>query len=177
MQLQRLGRSTKRSEGARANLLRMGGVGLAALLLAGLLVACGAPSGPSVEAVDVWARPTMAMVEPGESSEGSMTSTGAVFMRLLNEGKEADRLVGGQTDVAEVVEIHETVIEGEVTKMQRLDGGLMVPARGEALLKPGGYHFMLIGMKRDLKVGDTFTMELQFEKSGAISVEPEVREP
>ena len=34
-----------------------------------------------------------------------MAGTGAVFMLLKNEGGEADRLVGGQTDVAKVVEI------------------------------------------------------------------------
>ena len=106
-----------------------------------------------------------------------MAGTGAVFMVLKNKGGEADRLVGGQTDVAKVVEIHETVMEGEVMKMQMLANGLEVPAKGEVLLKPGGYHVMLIGMTRDLKVGDTFSLDLQFEKSGTITVEPEVREP
>jgi copper(I)-binding protein len=36
---------------------------------------------------------------------------------------------------------------------------------------------MLIGMKQDLNVGESYTLELQFEKSGTISVEPEVRQP
>jgi copper(I)-binding protein len=58
-----------------------------------------------------------------------------------------------------------------------LANGLEVPAKGEVLLKPGGYHVMLIGMTRDLQVGDTFSLDLQFEKSGTITVEPEVREP
>ena len=62
-------------------------------------------------------------------------------------------------------------------KMQMLAGGLEVPAKGEVLLKPGSYHVMMIGMRRDLKVGDTFTLELQFEKSEPITVNPEVREP
>lgn len=106
-----------------------------------------------------------------------MPGTGAVYMLLKNVGSEPDRLLGGQTDVAEVVEIHETVMEGEVMKMQMLPDGLDVPAKGEVLLKPGSYHVMLIGIKRDLKVGDTFSFNLQFEKSGTIAVEPEVREP
>jgi copper(I)-binding protein len=161
----------------------IGGVGLLVLLLTGLLMACGAPVGPSIEVADVWARPAMTMKASGESSgEGMgmgqpMPGTGAVFMLLKNGGGEPDRLAGGQTDVAEVVEIHETVMEGEVMKMQMLPDGLEVPARGEVLLKPGGYHIMLIGIKRDLEVGDTFSLDLQFEKSGTITVEPKVREP
>ena len=148
-----------------------------------MAVACGAPAGPSIEVEEVWARPAMAMVEGAGTSEGGtgmgqpMAGTGAVFMELVNTGRQADRLVGGRTDVAEVVEIHETVMEGEVMKMQMLANGLEVPAQGEVLLKPGGYHVMLIGMQRDLAVGDTFTLDLQFEKSGSLRVEPEVREP
>jgi copper(I)-binding protein len=161
----------------------VGRLGLLVLLVMVTVAACGAPAGSSIEIEDVWARPAMAMKETTESSEGGagmgqpMPGTGAVFMLLRNRGLEADRLVGGQTDVANVVEIHETVMEGEVMKMQMLANGLEVPAKGEVLLKPGGYHIMLIGMQRDLAVGDTFPLELQFEKSGILTVEPEVREP
>jgi copper(I)-binding protein len=115
--------------------------------------------------------------ESGSGMGKPMAGTGAVFMLLKNEGGEADRLTGGQTDVADVVEIHETVMEGEVMKMRMLADGLEIPAKGEVLLKPGSYHVMLIGMKRDLKVGDTFSLELRFEKSGSMMLEPVVRQP
>jgi copper(I)-binding protein len=152
---------------------------LVVLLLVGTLAACGAPSGPSITAEDVWARPAMAMMGSGQSSgEGmGMAGTGAIFMRLVNKGKESDRLVGGKTDAAKAVEVHETVMEGDVTKMQMLANGLEVPAQGQVLLQPGSYHIMLIGMQRDLKVGDKVSVELQFEKSGSMTVEAEVREP
>ena len=160
----------------------MVGIGML-LALASLMVACGATAGAKVEVEDVWARPAIAMEESGGSSEGGMANgmrmagTGAVFMTIANAGAAADRLVGARTDVAEVVEIHETVMDGEVMKMQMLADGLEIPAKGEVLLKPGGYHVMLIGVKRDLNVGDSFGMELQFERSGSMRVEPEVREP
>jgi copper(I)-binding protein len=161
----------------RGNLL----LAMVGLLLAGALMACGAPSGPELRVDDVWARPAMAMgeMETGDSAEGGMgmAGTGAVFMLLVNSGGEADRLVGGSTDVAEVVEIHETVVEGDVTKMRMLPDGLAVPAKGEVLLKPGGYHIMLIGLKQDLKPGDRFTLDLEFEKSGTLMIEPQVQQP
>ena len=160
------------------------GAALLVLALATLLAACGGPSGPSIQIEDVWSRPAMAMKESEGSSEGGkgegmkgMPGTGAVFMLIKNEGKEVDRLVGGQTEVAKVVEIHETVMEGDVMKMQMLADGLEVPAGSEMLLKPGSYHVMLIGMLQDLKAGDTFSVDLEFEKSGTITVEPEVKMP
>jgi copper(I)-binding protein len=158
---------------------KIGRLGLAVFFLVGVLAACGAPAGPSIKAEDVWSRPAMAATESGGMAEGGMgmAGTGAVFMLLINEGKEADRLIGGQTDAAKAVEIHETVMEGDVMKMQMLAGGLEIPAGGEVLLKPGSYHVMLIGLQRDLKVGDKVSVELQFEKSGTMMVEAEVREP
>jgi copper(I)-binding protein len=155
-------------------------------LLAGALVACGssAPAGPKIRADDVWSRPGVAMGEmSGESSGEGMemghaqSGTGAVYMKLVNEGQEADRLVGAQTDVTEVVEIHESKMEGDVMKMQRLPDGLEIPAEGEVELKPGGYHVMLIGLKQDLNVGDEFSLVLEFEKSGTMSVNVQVRQP
>jgi copper(I)-binding protein len=98
-------------------------------------------------------------------------------MMLVNEGREAERLVRAHTEVTEVAEIHETRMEGEVMKMQLLPDGIEIPAGGEVELKPGGYHIMLIGLKRDLNEGDRFTLVLEFEKSGRLTVEVPVRQP
>lgn len=76
-----------------------------------------------------------------------------------------------------MVEIHETRLEGDVTKMQFLPDGLEIPAQGDVELKPGGYHVMLVGVTHDLKVGDEFFVVLEFEKSGPLRVEATVREP
>ncbi|MEJ2733329.1 MAG: copper chaperone PCu(A)C [Anaerolineae bacterium] len=158
---------------------------LVSLFLAVGLGACGAPTGPRIIAEDAWARPVAIAIGPNLSSTENqlqatgqgMSGTGGVFMRLVNKGKEPDRLLGGKTDVAQTVEIHETVIEGGLAKMQMLTGGLELPARGEVLLEPGSYHLMLIGVTHDLKVADELSIELQFEKSGRVMVEAKVREP
>ena len=162
---------------------RIGGLILIVSLLAATLAACGGSSGASIEVEDAWARPALSMRDRDRTSGSDagqgmgQAGTGAVFMRLRNKGDEVDRFVGGETDVAQVVEIHETVMNGEMMKMQMLGEGLEVPAKGEVTLKPGGYHIMLIDMQRDLEVDDTFTLKLQFEKSGTITVKPRVRLP
>ena len=38
-------------------------------------------------------------------------------------------------------------------------------------LKPGGYHIMLMGLKDQLKQGDTFKTALEFAKAGKVDVE------
>ncbi len=135
---------------------------LALLIVVG---ACGSGDSAEIEAEGVWSRPGV---------QGKM---GAVFMTLKNEGGEDDRLLSAQTDVADVVEIHETIIEGDVAKMQQVTGGIEISAGGEVELKPGGYHVMLIGLSRDLAVGDRFAVTLSFEKSDDLTVEAEVRQP
>ena len=105
-----------------------------------------------------------------------MSGTGAIFMTLVNQGRESDRLVGVQADVAATVEIHQTTMEGEVMRMQQVSS-IEVPARGQVELKPGGYHIMLIGLRRNLEAGDRFEVTLAFEQSGTLALEAEVRQP
>lgn len=145
-------------------------------MLSGVWVACGSrvPAGPQMRVRDPWCRPAVVSAEPGAGQEGG---TSAVFMKLVNEGREAERLVGAQTDAAAVVEIHESRLEGEVMRMVFLPDGLEIPAGGEVSLKPGSYHLMLIGLQRDLNPGDTLTLVLEFEKSESLTVQAPVRQP
>lgn len=140
-------------------------VGVAVLL--GVVAGCTRSTGPDIRVENAWARP--ASVGMG----GKVTS--AAYMTLINKGGAADRLVGVMTDVAEAAELHQSVMEGDVMKMVPVQGGIEIPAGGQVELKPGGYHIMLIGVKRDLKPGDRFTLRLRFEKSGERQVDVVVK--
>jgi copper(I)-binding protein len=52
---------------------------------------------------------------------------------------------------------------------------LEIPAGGTVQLAPGGYHIMLIGLTKDLNVGDTVQVTLKFEKAGDVTVTAQVR--
>ena len=54
--------------------------------------------------------------------------------------------------------------------------GIDIPASGMAELKPGGYHVMLMNVKREIKVGETIEVTLVFEKAGEIKVKANVVE-
>lgn len=156
--------STKKHRNRWAFMLVLGII--AVLVLAGC--AGTRSAGPQIEVKNVWARPTRA------GMGGKVTS--AAYMVITNKGSEADRLVGAMSDVAEAVEVHQTIKEGDVMRMQPVEGGLEIPAGGSVELKPGGYHIMLIGVKRELKPGDRFSLVLEFQKSGRKVIQVEVKE-
>lgn len=107
--------------------------------------------------------------------EKHLTGTGAAFMRIANGGAEDDVLLGGETDVAGVVEVHEMADVDGVMEMRPLAGGLIIPAGGEEVLEPGGYHLMLMGLREDLTDGKTYELTLHFEKAGDVTVPVSVR--
>ena len=61
-------------------------------------------------------------------------------------------------------------------KMRQLADGLEIPAGGEVVLKPGGYHVMFIGIDSQFKDGETRHVKLTFEKAGTIEVDFDVQD-
>lgn len=112
-----------------------------------------------IEIGHIWTRATA----PG-------TTTAAIYVPLLNEGKETDRLIAVSSDEAKKIEIHEDSNENGIMKMQKLDALTLEPGKPVSL-RPGGIHFMVIGLKHQLKEGEMFPLTLQFEKAGSIKVE------
>lgn len=106
----------------------------------------------------------------GSPIAGAMSGTGAAYMLIANAGGESDYLIGGQTDVADVVEIHEIVNTSGVMEMRPLSDGLEIPAGGEAILEPGGYHVMLIGLTTSLSADSSFELTLEFAEAGEVTV-------
>ena len=164
-------------------LARLAPIAIVALLVA----ACGGTASGGIKVSDAWSR-TSPMV----------AGAGALYMVIENTGSTADALTGGTTDIATTVEVHETyAVESMPAESQAMggmespaasDGGmggsvmamrqierLDVPAGGTVELKPGGYHIMLIGLTRELVVGEKIDITLAFEKAGDLKVTAEVR--
>jgi len=91
-------------------------------------------------------------------------------MIVINEGDEADKLIGVKTDIARKVEIHKTVIENGVAKMVHQEY-VKIPPRSKIEFKHHGYHIMIIGLEKRIKAGDKVKVKLVFEKSGESELE------
>ena len=93
------------------------------------------------------------------------------YLRIENGGAEADRLLGGGSDIAGAVEFHEMKVEDGIMKMRELTGGLEIPPGGSVEFKPGGLHLMFTHLKGQLKPGGSFKATLTFEKAGPVALE------
>lgn len=80
-----------------------------------------------------------------------------------------DVLIGGTTDVAAAVEVHQTVLEDDIARMQAVDG-LPLTAGDTVRLEPGGYHLMFVGLTSDLLPDDTVNVTLNFESGKTLEL-------
>lgn len=118
-----------------------------------------------IEVKDAWIRGTV----------GGQKATGA-FMSLTSRAPA--RLVAASSPAAGAVEIHSMKMDGGVMRMSAVDG-VELPANQTVKLAPGGYHVMLMDLKRTLKTGERVPLRLTFELAGkkreTVEVEVEVR--
>jgi hypothetical protein len=118
-----------------------------------------------IEVKSAWVRGTV----PAQTMSGA-------FMEITSKGGAA--LVGISTPLAEDAEVHEMRLEDGVMKM-RSAPRLELPAGETISLKPGGYHIMLMGLKRQLKVGERVPLTLRVQGKGkkveSVVVNAEVR--
>jgi hypothetical protein len=106
-----------------------------------------------------------------------MTMTGRPaggYMIVHNMGDAADRLVGAATPMAERVELHTHIKDGDVMKMRRV-AHVDVPPRGKVTFRTGSYHLMIFGLKHAMKKGDMLPLTLTFEKAGRLDIKARIR--
>jgi len=146
----------------------MNGVRTMMIALA-VALASGAASAPALAQVEVksaWVRATVAAQK-----------TGGAYMEITS-AKDAT-LIGAQTPVAGAAEVHETRMENNVMRMRAVPR-LALPAGKTVQFKPGGYHLMLVDLKRPLKKGETVPLRLTIENKdkslATVEVNAEVRD-
>jgi copper(I)-binding protein len=136
------------------------------MILGVLLSGVAALAQGQVEVKAPWVRGTV----QGQTSSGA-------FMEL--KSAEGAAVVGAETSVAGIVEMHEMKMEGNVMKMRAVSR-IDLPAGKTVALTPGGYHVMLMGLKRPLKKGDIVPIKLRIESKDksvkTVAVRAEVRE-
>ncbi len=93
------------------------------------------------------------------------------YMMIKNNGSASDFLIGGQAAFSGDVQIHEMTMQGDVMKMRELADGLEIPAGGEVMLQPGGYHVMFMKLTEPLKEGENRKATLTFKNAGSVEVE------
>ena len=140
--------------------LKFAGLALVGLFSAGIAAAA------DLEVANPWVRGTV----PAQKATGA-------FMQLSSKGGVS--LVGVGSPAANIVEIHEMVMDNNVMKMRAVPQ-LEVEAGKVLELKPGSYHVMLIDLKKPLGKGEIVPITLRVEgkdkKLETVEIKAEVRD-
>jgi hypothetical protein len=137
------------------------------LLAAGLLISAGAFAGAAdnVTVQDPYVR----LAPPNAPATGA-------FMVIKNNGDKDVKVLKADNPASKVTELHTHLNEGGVMKMRPVPA-IEVKAKGEAVLKPGGLHVMLIDLKAPMKEGDVVPITLTFDDGSSKKVDAKVVKP
>jgi copper(I)-binding protein len=147
----------------RARIFRLA-LGAVALLSAVGPAASKAPRPGPIEVHEAWARP-------------AQTGASGGYLTLRNAGARPDRLIGAASPWVDRVELQTITTTGAVMRMRPVVGDLKIGPARTLTLAPGGYHLMLVGLKRPLTPGDRLPMTLRFETAGPVRTHLVVRAP
>jgi hypothetical protein len=138
------------------------------LALAVLLSACAPAPAPAaskgaIQIFDPWVR-----LVPGDNT--------AAYMLIKNTGSTPDKLVKAEFAAAKKVELMDTKMADGMMSMFTIPT-IDIPANGQAELKTGGLHVMLMMLTEPLKEGSKVQIKLTFEKAGDLTIEALVKNP
>ena len=125
--------------------------------------ACAAGLADQISVIDPYVR----LAPPGAKAT-------AAFMIVRNTSDKEIQIVKANSPSANATELHNHTNDGGVMRMRQVKE-IALPAKGEAVLKPGGYHVMLIDMKAPLKEGDKVAITLGFSDGGTKTIEAPVK--
>jgi copper(I)-binding protein len=118
----------------------------------------------NISVTDIWARSTV----PGQQVSGA-------YMQIQSDVDA--RLVGVSSPAIPRVEMHEMKMDGGMMKMREVKA-IELPKGKTVSLQPGGYHVMLMDLKKPIAAGDLIPLTLVVESGGnkqTIEVKAEAR--
>ncbi len=136
-----------------------------------LVAACTTGSGGGASA---GARTGLSVSDSWVRAAGTDQPT-AAYLVIDNPTAGADALVSVSSPDATTCELHESMTDpSAMTGMQPVDR-VEIPAGGQVRLAPGGFHVMVMGLRRPLADGERLELDLHFEHAGRVVVSAEVR--
>lgn len=131
-----------------------------------ILVSASACAGVGeITVEDAWSRPAF------------FGDNGVIYLRINNTGDMDDNLIGASTDIAGAAEIHLSKMDENGVISMEPQNLIVLPAGSHLDFSPGGLHIMLINLTKDISIGDSFPLTLEFQRAGDITVQVEVRQP
>jgi periplasmic copper chaperone A len=140
------------------------------VMLMAVLVACTPVQAPAMTEAMPEPEPGQVTVMNPRARPAMQGQNGAAYMTILNGLDAPVQVIEAQTEVAGIIELHETVRDGDIMRMVPQPDGFAVPAGGSVVLEPGGKHVMLIGLVNGLEVGSEFDLTLVFDNGETMAL-------
>ena len=105
-----------------------------------------------INVTDAWVRATM----PGQP-------VGGAYMQIQSDADA--RLIGVTSSVVPRVEVHEMKMDGDVMRMREVKV-VDLPKGKTVSLEPGGFHIMLMDLKKPIVAGEVIPLTLLIESGG-----------
>ncbi|PAU94425.1 hypothetical protein CK503_06385 [Aliifodinibius salipaludis] len=106
---------------------------------------------------NAWARP------------GSQQGKSAAYLRISNGTASTDTLLSFSSNAAESVELHKSIENDDGTTSMQPADEQVIPSGEKLHIEPGGLHLMLTNLKRDMAVGDSLQITLEFARAGTVT--------
>ncbi|MEM7130314.1 MAG: copper chaperone PCu(A)C [Chloroflexota bacterium] len=100
----------------------------------------------------------------------------AAYLLITNNGQQEERLLEASTPAAGTVQLHESLDDNGVMRMEHRPDGFVIPAGGSLQLEPGGKHVMLMNLAEPLAPGETISITLSFVNQDPVTVAVPVME-
>lgn len=138
------------------------------VVLSLLLIACSQiktqPVSSTIQIKDAWIR----LMPP-------IAKNSSAYMSIHNSSSLNDQLIGVKTSIAEAAELHTVTRTGELSSMRPVKS-INIPPQTRVMIKPGGFHIMLINLSRSLKFNESILLILKFKRAGEIKIYANVKE-
>lgn len=155
-------------------------VGISLMLVASACFAAtttAAPNNANTTPANAAAAATMASTVAAQTPTVELwqqnTSSAGVFMQLDNQSNQRATIVAAYSPVAAETELHDFVTIKGQTVMQQVSE-IVIKAKSDDVLKPGGFHVMLMGLKKPLSEGAAVPITLIFADGSDLQVNAHV---
>jgi periplasmic copper chaperone A len=145
---------------------RWGMVALSALIVALASFDAGPAksSDSSIKVENAWVR---------ESPIGG--TSGGGYMKIINSGREADRLISAESSVAKSIVLKQMSYVGDTLVTRTMEKGIEIPPNSTVQFQWQAFHLLFEDLKEPFMIDKDFAAKLNFEKAGPVTIQFYVR--
>ena len=95
-----------------------------------------------------------------------MGENGAAYFTIKNGTTSDETLLSVSSDIAQATEVHMSMADNNGVMSMKMQEIVEIPANSKVEFKTGGLHVVFVKLSRDLKVGDSISLVLNFKNAG-----------